>query len=95
MTTAAQPSVEEDASGLSSRLLVGLLLRNWQRLYRATPNFRGKGRVLFDWPGRLIRKWLADVAITSHEEFVFCHCDLNEYLYRLLFFCGVHEIGGG
>jgi len=48
--------------------------------------------VLFEWPSRLIRKWPSDVAIASHEELVFWHCDLNEYLYRLLFFCEVHEI---
>jgi FkbM family methyltransferase len=92
MTTAAHPSIEGDASGPLSSALVGPLLRTWQRLYRGTPNFRGKGRVLFEWPSRLIRKWPADVAITSHEELVFWHCDLNEYLYRLLFFCEVHEI---
>jgi FkbM family methyltransferase len=91
MTMATHPSIEEDASGPSSSSLVGPILRNWQRLYRGTPNFRGKGRVLFEWPSRLVRKWPADVAITSREGCVFSHCDLNEYLYRALFFFGLHE----
>jgi len=70
---------------------VGSLLRAWQRAYRSTPNFRGKGRVLFDWPGRLIHSWPSDVEITSGAGCVFRHCDLSEYLYRSLFFFGCFE----
>jgi FkbM family methyltransferase len=91
-TTTMQPSIEGNAGEPLPNFLVPPLLRAWQRLYRGTPNFRGKGRVLFEWPSRLIRKWPADVTIASHEDLVFWHCDLNEYLYRLLFFCEVHEI---
>ncbi len=92
MTSTAQPNIERDTKGPSSNSPIGPILRNWQRIYRGTPNFRGKSRVLFDWPSRLVRKWPADVAIASHEDLVFWHCDLNEYLYRLLFICEVHEV---
>src|ERR1700730_3664543 len=91
MNTIEHPSFERDASSRSPSSAVGPILRIWQRLYRGTPNFRGKGRVLLEWPSRLIRKWPADVATTSRAGSVFLHCDLNEYLYRTLFFFGLHE----
>jgi FkbM family methyltransferase len=92
MNIAEQPSFEGKANRPSSSSLVGPILRNWQRLYRGTPNFRGKGRILFEWPSRLIRKSPSDVAITSNDGSIFLHCDLNEYLYRALFIFGLHEV---
>jgi FkbM family methyltransferase len=70
---------------------VGHLLRVWQRLYRWVPNVRGKGRVLWHWPARLIRNWPTDVSITSLDGCTFLHCDLTDYLYQKLFFWGVYE----
>jgi FkbM family methyltransferase len=71
---------------------VGPVLRTWQGLYRATPNFRGKGKVFFDWPSRFVRRWPSDVAVPSLEGCVFLHCNLNDFLYRHLFFFGLHEL---
>lgn len=70
---------------------IGRLLRAWQRLYRWMPHFRGKGRVLWHWPARLVRNWPMDVSITSLDGCTFLHCDLTDYLYQKLFFWGVYE----
>lgn len=67
------------------------MLRSWQRLYRAIPEFRGKARVLREWPGHLVRRWPSDIAITSRNGSLFYHCDLNDYLYQVLFFSGCYE----
>lgn len=70
---------------------VGPLLCSWQWFYRWTPEFRGKGRVLRGWPSRLVRSWPSDVTIASREGCIFSHCDLKDYLYQVLFFCGYYE----
>lgn len=71
---------------------IGLFLRSWQWFYRRTPEFRGKGRVLRGWPSQLVRCWPSNVRITSREGCLFSHCDLKDYLYQVLFFCGYHEL---
>lgn len=70
---------------------VGRLLKVWQRVYRRMPNFRGKGRVLWHWPARLVRNWPTDVTVTSLYGCTFLHCDLTDYLYQKLFFWGLYE----
>ena len=68
------------------------LLRYWRALYQQTPNFRGKGKVFFDKPSRLVRNWPSDVSILGYHGSTFFHCDLNEHIYRFLFFYGIHEL---
>lgn len=70
----------------------GSLLRWWRFLYRRTPNFRGKGKLFFDKPSRLVRNWPSDVSISGHHECTFFHCDLHEHMYQFLFFYGIHEL---
>jgi len=70
----------------------GSLLRWWRFLYRRTPNFRGKGKLFFDKPSRLVRNWPSDVSISGRHECTFFHCDLHEYMYQFLFFYGIHEL---
>lgn len=69
-----------------------LFWRIWQSLYRSTPNFRGKSRVMWQWPGSLVRSWPTGVAIRSNDGSIFSACDLNDYLYQSVFFCGLHEM---
>jgi FkbM family methyltransferase len=68
------------------------LLRFWRALYLRTPNFRGKGKLFFDKPCRLVRNWPSDVSIPGRHGCTFFHCDLNESMYRFLFFYGIHEL---
>lgn len=70
----------------------GSLLRWWRFLYLRTPNFRGKGKLFFDKPCRLVRNWPSDVSISGRHDCTFFHCDLQEYMYRFLFFYGIHEL---
>jgi len=67
-------------------------LRFWRSLYISTPNFRGKGKIFFDMACRLVRNWPSNVSIPGRHGCTFFHCDLNEYMYRFLFFYGVHEL---
>lgn len=71
---------------------MGSYFRLWQLLYRSTPNFRGKGKALFDWPSRFICHWPNDIAVRSRTGCAFLHCDLNVFLYRCLFVFGLHEL---
>jgi FkbM family methyltransferase len=66
--------------------------RIWQGLYRSMPNFRGKGRVLWQWPASLVRSWPTNITIMANDGSILCGCDLSEYLYQSLFFCGFHEM---
>ncbi len=70
----------------------GPLLRYWSAIYRGTPNFRGKGELFFNKPSALIQNWPVDVSISSRLGSTFFHCDLNEFIYRFLFFYGIHEL---
>ncbi len=89
MSTVTVHPADRDSGEASAP--VGRLLRSWQRLYRLMPNFRGKGRVFWHWPARLVRNWPTDVSVTSLDGCTFFGCDLNDYLYQKLFFWGLYE----
>jgi len=85
-------TVAIEKQGSKTATNVNLLLRCWQYLYLRTPNFRGKGQIFFNKPCELIRNWPVDVSIPGAHGCTFFHCDLNEYIYRFLFFYGLHEL---
>lgn len=92
MATIAQLGTRRDRSVIPQTCSAGPLLRSWQWLYRRTPDFRGKGKMLWHWPARLFSSWPTNIAVTSLDGYVFPHCDLNEYLNQALFFCGLPEL---
>lgn len=90
-TEAVKNSADEQRANIAS-WNCSPFLRFWRSLYISTPNLRGKGKLFFDKPCRLVRNWPCNVSIPGRHGCMFFHCDLNEYMYRFLFFYGVHEL---